>query len=179
MKHSHPLAALLLVALLAGCDSAPPPSAAPSTSAVESKNLSALQSPVAAIAALDSVLPTPEPLPTADATKATFRGRIVRKGKGPATGIPVYLASVVVQADGSEPMVSYDRVTSPRTITDSEGNFVIVNAPPGKYGLVVDAVRKVFLLPNPQDGKDLLRKAAAGETADFGLLEYEDWPLDQ
>jgi hypothetical protein len=95
----------------------------------------------------------------------------------PRPAASLYLADVIQDDRGAEMVASYDPANSPRAFTDSSGNFLYVNIPPGRYGLVLDSVIASYLLHYPDRDEPILITITAGEVTDIGDLDYDDLPL--
>ena len=110
------------------------------------------------------------------ATAGTARGKLIIQDK-PADGVILYLAETVKDDSGQEVFVSMSRTSSPKAITDNEGNFSFSNVAPGKYGLVLDTVIDSYLLYYPGTEKVVLVVITAEGPTDLGTLSYEQLPL--
>lgn len=148
------------------------PLAAPNTSPLDLPNTSPLATPVAH-------------LETAPGTGVVTGVLLVRTetGEVPVEGENVGLGSVLTNEKGQEAVVRYtpqtrdDMQTSPKTITEESGFFAFRDVPPGRYGLVLDAVLKIILLPRPGLNEDLFFTVEAGQQIDLGPLVYDDLPV--
>jgi hypothetical protein len=87
--------------------------------------------------------------------------------------VPLFLAEVLTDENGVPRVAAINRIESPRTATDSEGQFIFSNVPPGDYGIVLDIVVKAYLLPEPDSDDDLIISVLPGEVIDLGILSYD------
>jgi len=90
----------------------------------------------------------------------------------PIAGARLYLGTLLKTADGVDAMVQLDRNTSPATTTNGLGQFLFVDLPPGRYGLMLDAIEGALLLNRPDDGTDLIIEVTGGQVNDLGELAY-------
>ena len=95
----------------------------------------------------------------------------------PVVGVNLYLGKVLNDITGKETMVGFDRVNSPRAITDNTGHFIFHNLTPGRYGLFLDIIAESYLLGNPDSGEPILVTAVGGKDIDLGILLYDSLPL--
>lgn len=119
-------------------------------------------------------------LPTQDASLGSIKGSLFASapeaGKKPTDGVVLYLGSILRNADGREELVSLDRIAAPRADVISDGSFVFVNVPPGRYGLIADIDIQLILLNKPGDGSEFIIEVEAGKQTDVGELVYTDLP---
>jgi protocatechuate 3,4-dioxygenase beta subunit len=120
-------------------------------------------------------LATKGPLPTVHPEKSVITGRLLLNKK-PVVNATIYLADV--QEQGGFATGSYDRSTSPRATTDSEGRFVFADVLPGKYGLIYDnfVIYVALHIPGEAEDKGLMVEAVAGQLVDLGDLNYPELP---
>jgi hypothetical protein len=163
-------AILLALALLAGaCRPTPGPGA------------TAEPYPVATSAAASAVPVSVAPTPSAP-DKATITGRLLINPDNPrpVAGALLYLAEIIREASGTPYLAGFERVNSPRTLTDAAGQFAFVDVAPEHYSLVLDRVREAFLLGNPDESPgDFIFEAKAGEVLDLGELIYRTLPDEE
>ncbi|MGD8752211.1 MAG: hypothetical protein PVG14_12350 [Anaerolineales bacterium] len=119
---------------------------------------------------------TPEPTYTAAPNTGTAIGRVLLRGE-PVAEYTFYLAEVIMNEQGEASVASLNRIDSPRTNTNDEGNFTFRNVPPGTYGLVLDVVRDAYLLHYPDEDAQIVVTVAAGQELDIGVLDYDDLPI--
>jgi hypothetical protein len=127
--------------------------------------------------------PNPEVQPTAillptwtpDSSKGIVKGRIMIRGK-PMENPDLYLADILFDKNGKEVSARLDRATSPRAISDRNGNFIFLNVPPGRYGLILDEVVQSYILSKPNTDEQIRAQVTAGSTVDLGTLDFPDLP---
>lgn len=119
---------------------------------------------------------SPSPLPDPGLETGHVTGILLQSGE-PAANAILYLAEVIADDQGEERVASYDRVNSPKSVTDNQGNFAFTDIPPGKYGLVLDVVVSAYLLLDPETGEQFLFTISGGEITDLGELDHEDLPI--
>jgi hypothetical protein len=95
----------------------------------------------------------------------------------PANGIILYLGEILKDNTGQERVAAIDRVHSPRAITDEQGRFMFPNVPPRRYGLFLDTIQTIYLLPKPDSEDSLLVEILADNQLDLGLILYDSLPL--
>ena len=116
----------------------------------------------------------PPPSPGVDTGVVT--GRLLIDDQ-PATNVNLYLAGVMVDGMGVERVASFSRDESPTALVDAEGRFYFANVPPGKYGLILDAVLNAYLMHEPDSEEELLFVVEAGKVIDLGDLTYDSIPI--
>lgn len=204
--HQLPRYLLLIVCfclVLAGCSSdepTPEPTvAAPAPTATTAPAATPTAAQPESPLAPESPLPTPAPAsdagaetvaqipagepvnPQTSATTGAVTGRIFinnEKGFRAVTGILVGLAEVIKGEDGLEKAAGYDPATAPRGELRADGAFVLDNVPPGRYGIILDAVTTSLLAKeaaNPDNS--LVITVEAGQVTDLGDLVYASIPL--
>lgn len=143
---------------------------------------SPLPTPTDAIEAAAAAIPLGEPInPQTSATAGAVTGRVFindDKGFRAVSGLLVGLAEVIKGDDGIEKAAGYDPSTAPRGELRSDGAFVIDNVPPGRYGVILDAVTTSILLKemeNPENS--LVITVEADKVTDLGNLVYTSIPL--
>jgi hypothetical protein len=115
----------------------------------------------------------PEPS-SADVGVAT--GKIIRitdsGAREPLAGYNLYLGNILQNNEGNESLVELDRGTAPKAQLNALGEFVFVDVPAGRYGLMIDLVRGAALLNDPDDGSDLIVEIQGGQIVDLGEMAY-------
>ena len=96
----------------------------------------------------------------------------------PASQVVLALAEILEINGGTPALASFDRKTSPNTLTDSTGHFVFKDVPAQRYSLVLDRINESFLLLHPEDGGDFIFEAQPGQVLDLGQLVYSSLPGD-
>jgi hypothetical protein len=96
----------------------------------------------------------------------------------PVVGALVYLAVILPEVQGTPYLASFDRTTSPRTTTDSQGRFVFADVAPTDYSLVLDRVSEAYLLwdPTQAEGADFIFTSQPGQVLELGELVYSHMP---
>lgn len=119
--------------------------------------------------------------PQTSATTGAITGRIFinnEKGFRAIPGIIVGLAEVLKGEDGVEKAAGYDPATAPTGEIGEDGTFVIDNVPPGRYGVILDAVTTSILAHEAENpDNSLVITVEAGAVTDLGNLIYESVPL--
>ena len=180
-KSSRPvfvLCVVLVISILLGaCQPAPQPSPA--------------QSPVTTAAVEATVIKVPPATANAPATQAqagsVVTGTIPTPSEGYAivvgtildksTGLPpseaVMFLGQLVGLEDNFPLVTVDHQTAPKAIPSSDtGRFVIMDVPPGQYGLSFWTPDGSFLVDDPQKpGISLILKLESGSVVDVGTLQ--------
>jgi hypothetical protein len=118
--------------------------------------------------------------PATTATTGAVHGSILVYVDGqpkPLTDIIVALAEVLPSDDGIARVAGYEASRAPRAAISPEGEFTIDNAPPGQYGLIVDAVMTSALLNDPKSGDSYLIDVKPGEVVEMGQLVFDSLPI--
>ena len=117
-------------------------------------------------------------------TLAPDRGRVVgilqiREGNSsrPVSNVNLYLGGTIRDNTGKELMIGFERVSSPRAVTEANGYFAFHNIPTGNYGLILDMVFDSFLLAKPDADEAVLVSVSGGKQVDLGTLFYDSLPL--
>lgn len=187
----HLLIILCFCIALAGCSGdeptpeptvAAPAAAATPTVAQPESPLNAPDSPLptattAAAAENVSIIPVSAPVdPQTTATTGAATGRIFinnAQGFRPVTNVIVALAAVIAGDDGIERAAGYDAANAPRTDIREDGTFVVDNVPPGRYGVILDAVTTSILLKEVENlDNSLVITIEADKVTDLGTLVY-------
>jgi len=168
----------MLATVLAGCR-AETETPEPTTDAFVSPLVS--ESPLAASPS-SSVLATPtqsqvvKVLPTPVEGKATVGGTIYLDVAGedlnPLPNVRVFLGDVYVSEDGEGRIAGYSERTSPQSVTDDQGYFVIQNVPPGTYNVVVVRYLTPVFMNDHQTKESIVFTLEAGDVLDLGELHY-------
>jgi hypothetical protein len=87
-------------------------------------------------------------------------------------GFYLYLGDILQNNEGAESLVELDRENSPKARLNAMGEFVFVDVPPGRYGLMLDLVRGAVLLNDPDDGSDMIVEIQGGQVMDLGEMAY-------
>ncbi len=119
--------------------------------------------------------------PKTTETTGAVTGRIfVHNDQGfrPIHKVIVALAAVIAGDDGIERAAGYDAAAAPRTDIRDDGTFVIDEVPPGRYGVILDAVMAQILITEPENPENsLVITIEAGEVTDLGNLVYPSLAL--
>jgi hypothetical protein len=143
---------------------------------------SPLPTPTDAIEAAASAIPVGEPInPQTSASAGAVTGRIFinnEKGFRAVSGLLVGLAEVIKDDVGVEKAAGYDPSTAPRGELRPDGAFVIDNVPPGRYGVILDAVTTSLLLKEMENpDNSLVITVEADKVTDLGNMVYPSIPL--
>jgi hypothetical protein len=159
------------------------PAATPTAAQPESPIAdSPLPTPTNAVEAAVAKIPLGEPInPQTSATAGAVTGRIFlqnEKGFRAVSGLLVGLAEVIKGDDGVEKAAGYDPSTASRGELRPDGAFVIDNVPPGRYGVILDAVTTSILLKEGENpDNSLVITVEADKVTDLGNLVYANIPL--
>lgn len=131
--------AVLLVylsAALAGCISTPIVTPSTPVGSLSEATVNPIVTPTPTVT-LEPVptIPVPTPLPGL----GIVHGRLVQETGQPMGNVQVRLGDIVwfEGQEGQDGLVISEQSRAPQTISDAQGNFVIVDVKPGTYGLVV------------------------------------------
>ncbi|WP_322793422.1 hypothetical protein [Bellilinea sp.] len=116
---------------------------------------------------------------TQDPSLAIITGYLVIEKDGniyPVSDAILYLAPVLKDEQGIERVVSFDRFSSNRAITDENGKFTFLNVKFDKYGLILDRVINSYLLNDPKTSMDMLFSVEEPRLYDLGELRYDFLP---
>lgn len=112
--------------------------------------------------------------------KATFTegtsalvGQLESTGGTPSVPIAntvVRLAQVYWNDDRSEGAFVLEGATSPSTITNERGEFILNDIPPGDYVIVVGEVLGYHIIVSERNGKAMVVSVKAGEVTHIGNL---------
>ncbi len=103
---------------------------------------------------------------------------LVQNGeKYPYTGAILYLAKTIVDSNGNESFIAMDRINSPRTIADENGQFIFSDVPEGNYGLVLDVIRDSYFLHYPETNEPILVSINDDKPVDLGELVFDNLPV--
>jgi hypothetical protein len=118
------------------------------------------------------------PAVTQDPSMALVKGVLLYNSK-PVPGAILYLSEVVRSEDGEAGVVAFERSAPTKTFTNTEGEFVFYNIPPGEYGLVIDLIAASYLLSYPDGSEEILVTISSKETIDLGVLDFDDLPIPE
>lgn len=183
------LLAALLAALLGACSQAAQPpqpggdaaSPAPSPAGTVSSTGAVYPGPEAgaaypgptAAAVDDGPLVIPEPSSSEVGVISGVLLRVNDDGtREPISRGALYLGGLVPDAGGTDSMVGVDKSTDPVAALNSRGEFVFVDVPVGRYGLMYDNLEGMLLLNNPETSDDFIIEVAGGQKQDLGELAY-------
>jgi hypothetical protein len=117
------------------------------------------------------------PTATVSSKMGMINGRLINNGK-PLNKQGLFLAAIAKNPQTGQDLVAkFSAATSPYAETDTEGNFIFVNIPPGKYGLILYTVVESYLLADPKgSGQPVYVTVAEGQTINLGELKYDNLP---
>lgn len=131
--------------------------------------------PAAELGPTVSADPIVVPQPSSDQV-GVVTGTILRTADGgsePASeGYVIFLGNLLKNDQGVDGLVELDKITAPKAPVNALGEFVFVDVPPGRYGLMLELRSGTVLLNNPQDGGDLIVEVTGGQITDLGDLGY-------
>jgi len=113
--------------------------------------------------------------PTQDPAKGAVQGRLLLNGKPYIHGI-IYISPVIKDKSGEDIIVGLDRMSALSCPLDANGQFNVVNVPPGRYGIILDLVSHGALLDHPDKNTSYLIDVAKGKTTNLGDLNYTNLP---
>ncbi len=148
------------------------------TSCVANPGVSSLPGNPTGYPAGDGIQSQPVEKSTIAPSLGVVTGVLQLKGK-PVEGTSLGLGEVVKDTNGVEIATSYDRINSPQASTAADGSFTIINAPPGRYGLIYANGPETYLLlkpGNPDKKEAVLISVSAGQKVDLGVLNYTELP---
>jgi hypothetical protein len=123
-----------------------------------------------------AIIPNPGPTYTADPQMGYIRGRLLRNNL-PVPNIVLDLAEVIKDDTGQDIIAGLDRVNSPNTVTDGQGNFAFINVKAGRYALILDIITNQFLLNYPGREDSIIVQVEAGQEVNLGDLNFDDLPV--
>ena len=125
--------------------------------------------------------PIPAPNIDLDNLDAQSVGGILLLGdsdnKRPVGGAILYLGETVADTNGQENLVAMDRVSSPRTITNDQGQFVFTDVPAGTYGLILDQINTSYILLQPGSTRAILVDVEGDQPVNMGELLFDELPI--
>ncbi|MBN1371483.1 MAG: hypothetical protein JW987_06045 [Anaerolineaceae bacterium] len=113
--------------------------------------------------------------PSASGT-GTLTGTILLNGR-PVVNVNLFLAQTLTNSEGAEIVAEMDVVTSPRSFTNSAGEFIITNIKPGRYALILDIAVKSFLLTFPDNQETILMTIEPDLIIELGVLDFTELPI--
>lgn len=149
------LFAFLILIALVGCNGQVPPS----------PTVSPIDSPLAA--------PAPYEAPAApsltDPSLGGAMGRVLVRSTGqPMSGIAIYLGEQLPLEPGPEYAITFQQDSSPHTMLDADGFFVITDVKPGTYALVLWTPFGSQVIPDPNDAtRELQVVIVSGQFTDL------------
>jgi len=118
----------------------------------------------------------PYPIPTIDPQLGRIQGRLL-ENNNPIPNMILYLAEVMKDSNGNDLVAGLDRVNSPSTETDAQGNFIFINITEGRYALILDIITNQFLLNYPGSENPIILQVDSGSESNLGDLNYDDLPI--
>ena len=115
-------------------------------------------------------------VPAPDNNTGVITGRLFSTKMGaPLSKMGVYLGEYIYLTPGPDYMVSLRQESSPHTITDAGGNFLIVDVQPGEYPIIAWTPINSYVIPGESGEKELVIVVVAGQVTDLGEIRI-DWP---
>jgi len=111
-------------------------------------------------------LPTPEiatPFPTSQPGMGTVRGALTGMMGG-----DLYLAKLL--PDDDFPLFEFEMGVSAKATMYETGEFIIIDVPPGRYGLVFWTPLNSFLINDPKTGTTLIIAVEEDKLVDLGKI---------
>jgi len=117
-----------------------------------------------------STTATPRPLSTSS-TGGTVAGVLLSDTPGkPPVGLPLYLGEILL-SNATPVMASVDKQTAPKTLVESNGQFIFMDVPEGNYALIADMVNHAVVLHEPIKDQEIIVTVKKGEIIDLGTLK--------
>jgi len=164
-------ALFLLVVLLMGCST-------PGTITPTGTFVSPLESPLTTPPSAAKATPIIQnlELPTPVDNMATVGGTLYLDVAGeplhPLANARIFLGEVHISEDGTKRIAGYSESTSPQSITDAQGHFVIHTVPPDTYNLIVVRYMDPVFMTEHESGESLVFTLEAGDVLDLGEIHY-------
>lgn len=117
---------------------------------------------------------------TIDSNYGVVTGRLFLSRSGAKTPVKdqiLYLAEVINDDKNNPSFAAFDRINSPRAVTNANGEFEFINVRPGNYGLVLDVITSSYLLAKPGTQEPMILKILGGNNLDLGDLTYDELPI--
>lgn len=112
----------------------------------------------------------------ASASVGVATGKVLRIAEGgtrePVAGYYIYLGRILQNNLGDESIVELDKATAPKARLNAFGEFVFVDVPPGRYGLMLELLRGAVLLNDPDSGGNMIVEIKGGDVVDLGEMAY-------
>lgn len=129
----------------------------------------------------------PPPIPDSEdllAEITPYSGLGAVKGKlsindHPVVDVNIFLAAIITDSNGEEFIAELDQLSSPRSHTHSNGEFLISNVKPGRYALILDVAVNSFLLEALDSQDPFLITIFPDEILNLGDLDYQDLPIPE
>jgi hypothetical protein len=155
--------ALAVLLLVTGCSArATTAPVSPTEGAIVSPLQSPLQSQQEGTA---QEVPTPSP------GLGVIVGALIDQTQdAPLVDRTLYLAPLIKSEDGTMEVARLVVETAPSAQTDAAGQFVFVDVPPGRYGIVLSGQANDYLLADFRSESEVLVVVEAGQTADTGEI---------
>lgn len=174
------LLALLLSACSQPSQPAPEPTSAPAEPTAASQGNGAYPAPQVNPAypgptavPTDGPLVIPQPSSDQVGVVSGVLMRVAEDGsREPITRGELYLGTLLSSDSGVEAMVGVDKLNAPHTPLNSRGEFVFVDVPAGRYGLMYDNLEGMLLLHDPATSGDLIVEVVGGQVRELGELSY-------
>lgn len=123
------------------------------------------------------VVNTAEPLqvPDSEDETAIILGIVLSLSTGqPLKSVDLYLADKTPLGDTGEYVYSLQEKSSPHTLTDSSGQFIIAGVKPGPYVVMMTTPFGNYIALN-EDNQEIHLDLEAGDVLDLGTI-YINWP---
>ena len=160
-----------LSATLAGCTGTPIVTPSTPVGPLPEATVGAIVTPMPTV----TLEPVPTiPVPTPSLGLGVVHGRLIQETGQPIDNTQVRLGDIIwfQGQEGQDGLVISERSRAPQTISDAQGNFVIVDVSPGTYGLVVaDPTGPEHIFVRDQTtGRALLVEVKKDKIVDLGKV---------
>lgn len=108
--------------------------------------------------------------------KGAVKGEILLNGR-PVVDVNIFLAAIIKDTTGEEIIADMDQLSSPRSYTNSQGEFLVSNVDPGRYAVIIDVAVNSFLLLKVGSDEPLLVTVSPDTTLDLGEMNYQELPI--
>lgn len=108
--------------------------------------------------------------------KGAVKGKLLLNGR-PVVDVNIFLAAIIKDTTGEEIIADMDQLSSPRSYTNSQGEFLVSNVDPGRYAVIIDVAVNSSLLFKVESNDPLLVTVSRDTTVDLGDMNYQELPI--